>query len=103
MISSGSVLGEPDYAARSMVAIGVQFSFIIILLNLRGLGDRIQVTDAMQQALASRFEFEVAERKIVRWRAGGQALPLFVAGRQKELEFSFWGENEDATPFSDRR
>lgn len=41
---SGSVLGEPDYAARSMVAIGVQFSFIIILLNLRGLGDRIQQT-----------------------------------------------------------
>ena len=41
---SGSVLGEPDYAARSMVAIGVQFSFIIVLLNLRGLGDRIQQT-----------------------------------------------------------
>lgn len=41
---SGSVLGEPDYAARSMVAIGVQFSFIIVLLNLKGLGDRIQQT-----------------------------------------------------------
>lgn len=41
---AGSVLGEPDYAPRSMVAIGVQFSFIIVLLNLKGLGDRIQQT-----------------------------------------------------------
>ncbi len=41
---AGNVLSEPDYAPRALVAIGVQFAFVILLLNTRGLGDRIQQT-----------------------------------------------------------
>jgi hypothetical protein len=41
---AGAVLGESDYAPRAMVAIGIQFGFIIILLNLKGLSDRVQQT-----------------------------------------------------------
>ena len=41
---AGNVLDEPDYAPRAMVAIGIQFAFVILLLNSRSLGDRIQQT-----------------------------------------------------------
>ena len=41
---AGSVLEEPDYAPRAFVAIGVQFSFIILLLRFKGLDARIQQT-----------------------------------------------------------
>jgi hypothetical protein len=41
---AGSVLSDADYAPRAMVAIGIQFGFVILLLNFKGLGDRIQQT-----------------------------------------------------------
>ena len=41
---AGNVLDEPDYAPRALMTIGVQFAFIMVLLNLRGFGMRIQQT-----------------------------------------------------------
>lgn len=43
---AGSVLDEPEYAQRAMMAIAVQFSFIILLLKLKGFRDRTQQTIA---------------------------------------------------------
>lgn len=41
---AGGVLDEPEYAQRAMMAITVQFTFIILLLQLKGLRDRSQQT-----------------------------------------------------------
>lgn len=41
---AGSVLDEPEYARRAMMAIAVQFSVIILLLKLKGFRDRTQQT-----------------------------------------------------------
>lgn len=37
---AGGVLDEPEYAQRAMMAITVQFAFIILLLRLKGFRDR---------------------------------------------------------------
>lgn len=41
---AGSVLDEPEYAQRAMMAITVQFTFIILLLQLKGFRDRSHQT-----------------------------------------------------------
>jgi len=41
---ASSVLEEPEYAPRAFMAIGVQFSIIILLLRFKGLAARIQQT-----------------------------------------------------------
>jgi hypothetical protein len=43
---AGNVLEEQDYAARVLLAIGVQFTGIGLLLNLRGLTERLPQTIA---------------------------------------------------------
>jgi hypothetical protein len=41
---AGGVLDEPEYAQRAMMAITVQFTSIILLLQLKGFRDRTQQT-----------------------------------------------------------
>lgn len=41
---ASAVLDEADYAPRAMVAIGLQFACVVVLLNLKGLGERIPQT-----------------------------------------------------------
>lgn len=41
---AGNVLDEPDYAQRAMMAIAVQFTFIILLLKLKGFQARREQT-----------------------------------------------------------
>ncbi|MBT8040349.1 MAG: hypothetical protein KJN78_08905 [Gammaproteobacteria bacterium] len=43
---AGNVLEEQDYAARVLLAIGVQFTIIGLLLNFRGLTERLPQTIA---------------------------------------------------------
>lgn len=42
--AAGSVLNEPDYAGRALLAIGMQFGIVIVLLRFKEFGARVQQT-----------------------------------------------------------